>query len=89
MSPVDARKWRTLGALAIWLGVLGAIVLMVFVVLSGFGELGSYDCGTACQERQAAAEVRRHWMTWLALGGGGALVIGGIVIRLGVPNPDD
>jgi len=89
MSPVDARKWRTLGALAIWMGVLGAAVLMGFVVLSSIGELGSYDCGSACQERQAAAESSRHWMTWLALVGGGILVIGGIVIRMGVPRPDD
>ena len=87
MSPDGARTWRAMAAVAIWAGLAAAIISGAFIMLMGLSELGSYDCGTACEERMARHEKNQGYLTYLAIAGGIAFVAG-IAIRLRVPDPD-
>ena len=87
MSPDRARTWRGMSAIAIWGGLIAAIISGAFIMLMGLSELGRYDCGSSCEEEMARNEVKRGYLTYLAIAGGIAVVTG-IAIRLRVPDPD-
>ena len=87
MTPQRAHKLRAMGTIAIWGGLIAAIFSGAFIMLMGLSELGSYDCGSACEERMARHDKNRGYLTYLAVAGGIAFVAG-IAIRLRVPDPD-
>ena len=88
MSPARARSWRTFGAIAIWCGVLACLAMLALAFLDGLGELGNYDCGSACEARQAATAERHHVYKLLAMFVAAPLSVAGVIIRMRVPDPD-
>ena len=81
----ELQRWRSRGGWAIVLGMFGGIALAMWALFWGaVNGMGTMGCGgsSGCEERMEAASAHDEQLLYIALIGGGGMIVAGIAARI-------
>jgi len=85
MRADELRRWRSRAAIMILIGLLGGLVLGGFAVFWGAASgMATMGCGgsSGCEQRTEEEGAQANRLLYLALFGGGGLIVAGVATRI-------